>query len=180
MPKPKDWNGAEWKGRKPGSYQWFEIQDAVDYYKEFERKKIIIPDIALRLQGMYDEEGFYCVNTAYIIPVDDKYLLGILNSNLIQFIYSKISSSIRGGYLRFIRQYLEVLPIANANGKMKDELESLVEQMVQLNRQKQIATLSEQIEQLEQRIAYTDKRINDLVYKLYGLSEDEIEIVEGR
>ncbi len=81
-----------------GDY-WWELR-ACDYYNEFEKNKIFIPDIALRLQGMYDDKGFYCVNTAYAIPVDDKYLLGILNSNLIQFIYSKISSSIRGGYLR--------------------------------------------------------------------------------
>ncbi len=45
MPKPKDWKGQEWKGRKPGSYKWYEMQDAIDYYKEFEKPKIIVPAI---------------------------------------------------------------------------------------------------------------------------------------
>ena len=41
MPKPKDFAGDKWEGRKPGSYKWYEIQDAVDYYAEFEKPKII-------------------------------------------------------------------------------------------------------------------------------------------
>ncbi len=180
MPKPKDWKGDEWKGRKPGSYKWYEIQDAVDYYKEFEKNKILLPDIALRMQCMYDDSGLYCVNTAYIIPFEDKFLLGILNSNLIQFIYSKISSTIRGGYLRFIRQYLETLPIIDADTSIKTKLRLEVEQIIHLNQEKQIATLSEKLDQLNQRIAYTDEKINKLVYELYGLSEEEIGIVEGR
>jgi hypothetical protein len=35
MPRPRDWKGEKWPGRKPGAYQWYEIQDAVDYYAEF-------------------------------------------------------------------------------------------------------------------------------------------------
>jgi hypothetical protein len=42
MPKPKDYTGKEWKGRKKGSYEWYEIQDTVAYYEEFEKPKIII------------------------------------------------------------------------------------------------------------------------------------------
>lgn len=41
MPRPKDWKGGEWAGRKPGAYQWYEIQDTVDYYLEFEKPKIM-------------------------------------------------------------------------------------------------------------------------------------------
>ena len=51
--------------------------------------------------------------------------------------------------------------------------------MLQLHQQKQNATLATDIEQLEQRIAYTDNAINQLVYRLYGLTPEEIQIVEG-
>lgn len=44
-PKPQYWTG-DWNGRKTGSYQWYEIQDAVDYYQEFEKPKIVYPDVA--------------------------------------------------------------------------------------------------------------------------------------
>jgi len=41
MPKPKGWKGPAWKGRKPGNYKWYEIQDSIDYYREFEKPKIL-------------------------------------------------------------------------------------------------------------------------------------------
>lgn len=44
-PRPKNWNpahpGEQWKGRKAGSYQWYEIQDNIAYYKEFSKPKIM-------------------------------------------------------------------------------------------------------------------------------------------
>ena len=49
-----------------------------------------------------------------------------------------------------------------------------------LHQQKQTTTLPEKLEQLHHRIAYTDDKISMLVYELYGLSEEEIAIVEGR
>ena len=46
--------------------------------------------------------------------------------------------------------------------------------------QKQSTTLPEKLEQLNQRIQFTDDKINKLVYEIYGLSEEEIGVVEGR
>ena len=46
MPKPADWKGESWKGRKPGLYKWYEIQDTIDYWREFEKPKILWPGIS--------------------------------------------------------------------------------------------------------------------------------------
>jgi hypothetical protein len=51
--------------------------------------------------------------------------------------------------------------------------------MLQLQQQKQTSILPEQAQQLEQRIAYTDDKINEKVYALYGLSAEEIKVIEG-
>ncbi len=179
LPKPTNWKGKEWKGRKPGNYQWYELQDAVDYYIEFEKPKIILPDIALRMQATYDSNKNYCVNTAYIIPLDDKYLLGILNSNLIQFIYTKISSSIRGGYLRFIRQYLESLPIVDRPDKQsRARLVSLVTQILLTYEQLAISRTERDISFLQHKTQMLDKAIDKLVYEIYDLTNEEIAIIE--
>src|SRR5690606_34445415 len=45
-PKPKDFNGEEWRGRKTGTYKWYEVQDAVDYHQQFEKVKILWPGIS--------------------------------------------------------------------------------------------------------------------------------------
>jgi hypothetical protein len=52
--------------------------------------------------------------------------------------------------------------------------------MLQLNKEKQQTTTPDKLEQLNTRIKYTDDKINKLVYQLYGLSEEEIGIVEGK
>jgi hypothetical protein len=51
--------------------------------------------------------------------------------------------------------------------------------MLQLHQQKQSSTLPNQLQQVKQRIAYTDDKINEKVYALYGLSEKEVGVVEG-
>ena len=156
---------------------WWELR-ACDYYNEFEKPKIMLPDIALNMQAAFDDTGFYCVNTAYIIPVNDKNLLGILNSKLVQYFYSSISNSIRGGYLRFIRQYLEQIPIPN--NIQNKTLESQVDQLIKLHEELKTTKLPDKIEQLQARIEYTDDKINQLVYQLYDLTDDEISIIEKK
>ena len=183
-PKPKDWLGDAWSGRKPGSYKWFEIQDTVDYWQSFEKPKIILPDISLRGNFTYDEKHAFVANTGYIIPVDDKYLLGVLNSKLTTFIYGSISSTYRGGYLRFIYQYLAQLPIRVINFDnpddvaMHDEMVALVDTMLGLHKQlPELAGIKREV--IEAQIEATDREIDGLVYRLYGLAEGEVGIVEG-
>lgn len=51
-PKPNEWEGA-WEGRKPGKYAWYEIQDSIDYYQEFEKDKILWPRHKFRSYCIY-------------------------------------------------------------------------------------------------------------------------------
>src|SRR5215211_8854234 len=53
-PKPKDWSGGRWPGRKPGSYKWYEIQDAIDYFELFEKPKITYQEIQTYSAFGYD------------------------------------------------------------------------------------------------------------------------------
>jgi len=56
---------------------------------------------------------------------------------------------------------------------------SNVDLMLQLNKELDAATLPDRREQLKARIGHTDKKINRMVYQLYGLTEEEIAIVEN-
>jgi hypothetical protein len=176
-PKPKEFKGTNWEGRKTGSYKWYEIKDAVDYYGEFEKKKILLPEIALKMQGTYDTSNHYSADTTYIISIDDKYLLALLNSKLVHYYFSKISSSIRGGYLRFKRQYLETIPIVEAE-EFKRIIIQYVEMMLHLHKDLDNIKLATQKDQLASKISHYDKKLDDLVYQLYGLMDEEIRIME--
>jgi hypothetical protein len=118
-PKPADWGDrkGKWPGRKPGPYKWYEIQDNIAYYLDFEKLKIVFPDIAKNCNFALDEERNYTANTSYIIPIEEsqKHLVSLLNASLTEFFYRSISSSIRGGYMRFIYQWVTQIPIRRIN-----------------------------------------------------------------
>ena len=67
----------------------------------------------------------------------------------------------------------------NSEKLLHDEIVKLVETMLQLQKEKQAATLPDMAQQIEQRITYTDDKINEKVYTLYGLTADEIKIIES-
>jgi adenine-specific DNA-methyltransferase len=146
---------------------WWELR-ACDYYGEFEKEKIMLPDISIKAEALMDSNGMYSVNTAYIIPKADKYLLALINSTLVHFFYSNLTSTIRGGYLRFIRQYLAQIPIIEPLSKVRERIESLVDQIIESKKQNPTSDTS-----------MFEAEIDQLVYELYGLNKEEIEIVEG-
>ncbi|MDD3044846.1 MAG: TaqI-like C-terminal specificity domain-containing protein [Candidatus Delongbacteria bacterium] len=148
-----------------GEY-WWELR-ACDYYDKFNKEKIMLPDIAIKAECMFDNLGSVCANTAYIIPVSDLFLLGLLNSKLIHFFYKSITPSIRGGYLRFIRQYLEQIPVVKDKEIEKQKIGSLVKEILKIRSTDSESDLSEY-----------EEKIDKLVYQLYGLINEEIEIVE--
>jgi hypothetical protein len=94
----------------------------------------------------------------------------------------------RGGFYSANRQFLEPLPIRiidfnnPAEKKMHDKLVALVESMTELN--KHLApirdTYSNERDELLREIERTDKEIDNLVYDLYGLTEEERKIVKGQ
>ncbi len=75
---------------------------------------------------------------------------------------------------------LPIRIIDKTNKHIVDKTIEMVDEMLILNEQKLLNISPEKIEQLNQRIVYADEKINKLVYELYGLSEEEIRIVEGR
>jgi len=92
-----------------GKY-WWELRSC-DYYADFEKPKIIFPDIAVHSRFAFTDTKEFVDTTVFIIPTEDLYLLTLLNSNLFLFIMQLTSATIRGGFLRFKRQYVEPLPI---------------------------------------------------------------------
>nr|WP_139357203.1 TaqI-like C-terminal specificity domain-containing protein [Leptospira alexanderi] len=161
-----------------GDY-WWELR-ACDYYIEFEKEKIIFPDISTRGNFTIDFNKSYLVNTSYIIPVKDNYLVALLNSKISTWVYSKSTSTIRGGYLRWIYQYVEQIPIPNSSDpKIKEKIISLVEEMLSSQQNLQLATRDSDKKIFQQKCDLLDKQIDKLIYELYGLTEEDITIIEN-
>ncbi len=115
--------------------------------------------------------------------INPSYLLALLNSQLLFWILKKTSNVFRGGWITCTKQYFAELPIilVGSNNKrlllLQNEIVKLADTMLALNKEKSETTFTSKVEILQQRIAYTDDKINKLVYELYELTEDEIKIV---
>jgi len=185
MPKPKDWKGSEWKGRKPGSYKWYEIQDAVDYFAEFEKPKLIYLKFQVRPAFVIDYEGFYPNSAVWAIPQNDLYLLGILNSKLGWYLISNYCTQIQNGY-QLIFKYLGQIPIRTidfndpSEKAIHDKLVSLVDRMLELHKKKNSFPPSAERDKIEREIAITDEKTDEIVFGLYGITEKERKIIDGR
>jgi hypothetical protein len=165
---------------------WWELR-ACDYYDRFSSPKIIYPDISTNCRFYLDQEGYFSTNTTYFIPVSDLYLLGVLNSQIAQFYFSKVCAGLEGGgttYLRFFGQYIENFPVHTVNyadpteKAAHDKMVVLVERMLVLH--KQSPRTPQEKDMLQREIESTDMAIDALVYELYGLTGEEIRIVDGK
>ncbi len=113
-----------------------------------------------------DLDGRYSDTTTYIMASDSEYLLAILNSNLFTHMFSEISSQIRGGFLRWKRQYMNSIPIAPAAPGQKTPITALVQTIL--------------ADPDSPNVPGLEAEINRLVYDLYGLTPEEIAIIEGK
>ena len=167
---------------------WWELRSCA-YYHVLSGRKIVYPDIAKWPRFYLDENGAYISNTAYCLGTDSLYLLGILNSELFWFAIGNISIPFgtRAGKYRYrlIYQYMEQVPIRTINFDdpadvaRHDKMVALVERMLALHRKLAAATVPPDKELYQRQIEATDRQIDRLVYELYGLTEEEIKIVEG-
>ncbi len=167
-------------------------------HTKFDKAKLLVPSLAQGscfaedLQGSYyfvgsggGGGGGYGITLKSQTTISYQYLLGLLNSQLLSAYLKSISSTFRGGYIALNRQYIEQLPIRAidftnaADVARHDKMVALVERMLLLHQQRASAQTETDQQVFQRQIDATDKLIDALVYELYEVTEEEIEIVEG-
>lgn len=170
-----------------GNWYGFSRNQALDVIST---PKIFTPDISPNASFAIDKTGetFFTggVSGGYGIKVkqgiNESYILGLLNSRLLDWFLKQISTPMRGGWYSYEAKFIKNLPIVLPNKTQQalhDEIVKLVNTMLHLQQQKQVSTLPGQLEQLEYHIQHTDNSINQKVYELYEMTH-EIKMVEGK
>ncbi len=155
----------------------------------FKGQRILIQRIVSKdcLDACLTSEALVC-NTDVITlkpkeDVDCKIILAILSSKLAgKYIKSSNVNLDREAFPKINTKTLESFPIPNIDlidKKISIDIINAVDMILSLNKEKLQTTLPEKLEQLQHRIQHTDDKINKLVYELYGLTQEEIGIVEG-
>ena len=167
---------------------WYELW-CERVYSKFLERKIICAEIAPENRFYLDEKGFLGNTKTFNIVLLDNwnneyyYILGLLNSNLLEFYHKRISVPKSGGFFEYKTQFLNHYPIFDYNHKDKndkethDQIAKLASNLCKLHKQLQVTKLDTHRQQIQRTIDHTEKKIDELVYGLYGLSEKEIEII---
>jgi len=144
-------------------------------------EKIIIPEGASQLMPIYDSEGFWITRSLYALTskkINLKYVVGILNSKLYNFYTIK---NIKGnvGYTKIRISHIKNIPIKIPDKKQEKKIVGLVNQMLELQKKfHDEKIIGKEKERLEQQIKNIDYDIDQEVYKLYGITEEEQRIIE--
>ena len=135
---PKSKNASKnSKGRKPGDYKWYEIQDNVAYFSSFEKEKIIYSEIVPEPRFVYDDENYYMEATGFLLSsnsINLKYLVSLLNSKLLFWYFKDIGYNLGGKGYRYKKIFIEQLPIKLPSKTTELDIINLVDQILELNK----------------------------------------------
>jgi len=141
------------------------------YMDDFSKPKIVWADLARTGNAfIYDDAGFTSPNTTYLIASEDKtflrYLIGVLNSRVILKYLDWISAKLDETGWRWFKQYVETFPIPSFS-KQQAEIAELVDSVLEAkDARPKIDTTA------------LEAQIDSIVYRLYGLTDEEIAVFE--
>jgi type I restriction-modification system DNA methylase subunit len=184
------WTKMEWI--KYGS--WLHDYRTMEW---LEGPRILIREITgkgiYKICGTYVEETYCNYKTILNVIYGNehkysmKYFLGLLNSQLISWVYPKVSNkAVKDSFPRLSVADLKKLPIRTINFQdaqdksRHDAIVKLVEQMLEAKERLSKAKTEAEVNRLEMLCQSLDHQIDKAVYELYGLTEEEIKIVEGK
>lgn len=148
-----------------GKYFW-ELRSC-KYWHEFEQPKIAYPNICKRNDFAWDDKGYYTNQKAFIIPNASMYLLGILNSSVVTWLFEKCLPKLQNGYFEPNAVLMKDFPIPVTTSP--ETIEELVNKILVTKSKDSKADVTK-----------LEHQIDQLVYQLYDLTSEEIELVEGK
>lgn len=175
--------------------RWIEYGDKMkEYPKEFdwfENPRVLLRRLVnrqQRLMASFAEKTYITNKNLYVVKpkrneISNFYILGLLNSSLMSYLYLKqVSQATKDDFPQVTIRDTANLPAPEIDKAKHDELVQLVESMLQLKKDYAAADVlkEDRRHDIAAKISHTDAEIDKLVYGLYGLTEAEIAVVEGR
>ena len=149
-------DGQEFKARKKTNNQWFETQDSISYWEDFDKPKVMYPNMTKFLPFYYDERRFLQNDKSFMITGKHiEFLTAFLNSSLFKFCFRENFPELLGGTRELRKVFFDKIPIL----------------LVDEDTNAQFAKLVQDIQQ-----EYTIEKammIDECLFDLYDLTEEE-------
>ena len=155
-------DGKEVKARKKTNNKWFETQDSISYWDDFNKQKICWIELTDESKFSFSDDGIYLLNTVFFMVGEQiKYLLAVLNSKLIHWYFTTCTGTTSGvGTNRWLKYTVETIPVPRALPDAVEEIMLYVDSLLAAKKDG-VDTLS------------IENTLDRLVLNVYGLSEEE-------
>ncbi|MBI4660670.1 MAG: Eco57I restriction-modification methylase domain-containing protein [Verrucomicrobia bacterium] len=157
-------------GAGTGQHHWLELDNnpKPSYLEEFTRPKVIIPAIERACAFAFDDAEYFSNDKTTICVSDEaRFLCGVLNSSVIWWVIRQVAAERQNDYYEFKPMYVSRLPVPKASARDKQKLTGLVDRIVSAKKKNPAADTTA-----------LEREIDQQVYALYGLTAEEIQIVE--
>ncbi len=146
---------------------WSNLRNCA-YLEDFEKDKIIWGEISDKPKFAFDDEKYFAEATTFLMTGEKlKFFLAILNSKVSEWYFNLIGTTTGMGTNRWKKYKIELLPIKIASQAQEREIEILVDQILTIKKLNSLADTTD-----------LENQIDQLVYQLYDLTEEEINIIE--
>jgi len=162
-----DENGQKAKARKKTGNKWFETQDQIAYYPEFEKEKVVWGQFQDDSEYSLAPKGFTLSSNEYMLCGDynRKFFLGLLNSKIVAYYLRMVSNSLGESSKIFQKSVFETIPIPKLSEEEQLPFVELVECILAKKERNEDTTALE-------------AQIDLLVYKLYDLTYEEVKVID--
>ena len=157
--------------KRKGRQEWYELPVSLGDTERFAQQKLVCPNTYNHQTFAVDTSGYYYGNTSYLIPTDETWLCGLLNSRTVEWFYSQVSNQLTIDYLRARSGYIQQIPIPDLTSTQKTLIAKLVDYLIYLQQQPTINSKDLKYARDRIMLGYFERVIDGLVYEAY-LPED--------
>ncbi len=153
--------------KRKGKGAWYELQASIEEIERYAGPKLVCPNLYYAQTFAVETEGYFCGSTCYIIPTEETWLCGLLNTRTVEWFYSQISDQLGPGELKARSGFMKQIPVPDLNPDQKDMVRKLVDYLIYLRNQpttngKDLAHARDFL-----MLKYFERIINGLVYEFY-------------
>ena len=153
--------------KRSGKQEWYELPISLDKSHRFSQPKLVCPNLYNHQTFAVDTAGFYCGDACYLIPTEELWLCGLLNSRVVEWFYSQESNQLTIDHLRARSGSMQQIPIPDITSTQKALIGQFVDYLIYLQQQPTIKSRDLAYARDREMLGYFERIIDGMVYESY-------------
>ena len=153
--------------KRKSKQEWYELPVSLGDAERFAQPKLVCPDTYNHQTFAIDTAGYYYGKTSYLIPTEETWLCGLLNSRTVEWFYSQVSNQLTIDPLRARSGYIQQIPIPDLTPEHKAMIAKIVDYLIYLQQQPEINSKDLKYARDRIMLGYLERVIDGLVYEAY-------------